>query len=80
MRVLFFGRLADAIGREVELDVPQSCSVADLRSTLAALFPQAADELARPSVRACIGDEIVPDRLIVEPGQTVEFLPTVSGG
>ena len=81
MKILFFGRLADSSGREVELDLPaEGCTVAELRRRLAGALPQAAGELTRPSIRACIDLEVAPETARVMPGQEVAFLPPLSGG
>ncbi len=71
MRILFFGRLADGFGREVEVDAPAGSSIAEVRALLA---------LNDPAVRACVGDSLVTDEFIVAPGEAVEFWPPVSGG
>lgn len=81
MKVSFFGRLGDRIGREVEVDLPaMKCSVAELRRHLAERYPAAADDLVAHSVRACVDETIVPDDHVIVPGQRVEFFPPLSGG
>lgn len=80
MRISFYGRLAEAIGREVELDTEQTCAVAEVRARLAELYPQAASDLASPRVRACVGDQMVPDSFVVAPGEAVDILAPLSGG
>ena len=81
MKISFFGRLGDRIGREVEVDLPASrCSVAELRRHLAERFPAAADDLASRTVRACVDEAIVPESYMIGTGQRVEFFPPVSGG
>lgn len=79
MKIHFYGRLADSIGRDIEVELPESISVADLRQRLAIEHPRAANVLGH-RVRACVGDAIVPDSHIVLPGDSVEFFPPVSGG
>lgn len=80
MRILFYGKLADALGRQMEVDVPGSCSVHELRDHVAELRPPAASALRDKRVRACIGDSIVLDSHVVGPADEVEFIPPVSGG
>lgn len=80
MRILFYGKLADALGRQMEVDVPGSCSVDELRDHVAELRPAAASALRDKRVRACIGDSIVLDSHVVGPADEVEFIPPVSGG
>jgi molybdopterin converting factor small subunit len=81
MKVIFFGKLAEQVDRSVTIDVPaQASSVGDLRTLLAERFPHASGELLKPSLRACIGDELVDDAHPLGAADTVEFFPPVSGG
>lgn len=81
MRILLFGKLAERVGREVELEVaPDGCTIADLRRALAAARPEIADALAQPSTRACIDQQMVDDDASVGRGQEVAFVPPLSGG
>ena len=77
MKILFFGRLGETIGREIEFDLPsEGCTVAELRARLA----EAHGALEAATVRACIDREIVPETARVLPGHEVAFLPPLSGG
>jgi molybdopterin converting factor small subunit len=78
VKVLFYGPLADSIGRDVELDAGTGCSVRELREKLGSSHPAAAGVLARS--RAIIGGVLAPDELLLAHGDAVEFLPPVSGG
>lgn len=80
MRLLFYGRLADAIGPELELEAPVGSSVAELRDRLATDYPHAEDVLRGKRTRACVGDTLVPDDYRLASGETLEFLPPLSGG
>lgn len=80
MKLLFYGRLAEAIGRELEVSAPPGCSVAELRDRIAADYPQAENVLRSKRARTCVGDRLVTDDYGLEPGDTLEFLPPVSGG
>ena len=80
MRISFYGRLAEAIGREVELDTAEACAVGEVRARLAERFPHAASDLVSPRVRACVGDRMVPDSFVVVPGDAVDILAPLSGG
>jgi molybdopterin converting factor small subunit len=80
VKVLSYGKLADLLGREASVEVPPPCTVANLRATLAEQFPQAAMILSDRRVRACIGDDIVPDGHVLGDIQPVELLAPVSGG
>jgi molybdopterin synthase sulfur carrier subunit len=80
VKILLFGALGEEIGREVEGELPpEGCSVADLRRLLVDRNPSCAP-LARPSVRACVDQAIVPEDFVVRPGQEVAFVPPLSGG
>ena len=81
MDILFFGKLGDTIGRTVIVEAPPGgCTVAELRDLLASLYPQAAADLASPSLRACVEDRIVDEGFRVGTDGTVEFFPPLSGG
>lgn len=79
MKIRFYGRLADSLGRELELEVPGGCSVIELRRLLSDEFPDAADVFQR-QVRACVGDTMVADTHVLRASDQVEFFPPVSGG
>lgn len=80
-KVLFFGRLGDRFGRELEVDLPEAgCTVAELRTLLCGQRPSAEDVLLQPCVKACVNEVIVPDSVLVRPGQEVAFMPPLSGG
>jgi molybdopterin converting factor small subunit len=81
MKIFFFGRLAESLGREVDLDVPDAgCTIAELRTRLAGAMPAAADQLSSATVRACIDQVMVTDDARVLPGHEVAFVPPLSGG
>ena len=81
MKILFFGRLGDQLGRELEIEPPQSgCTVAELRQILCARGDAFRDTLGHPSVRGCVDQVIVPEDTPVRPDQEVAFIPPLSGG
>lgn len=80
MKILFFGRLADMLGSELEVDVPPDSSVGQLRDLLIQRYPDAAPVLLNRRAKACVGDALVHDHAIVGTAEVVEFLPPVSGG
>jgi molybdopterin converting factor small subunit len=81
MKIHFFGKIGERIGRTVELDVPPTVArVAELRAFLATVYPQAAADLASGASRACVGDTVVGEDQRIAPGDTVEFFPPLSGG
>ena len=79
MKIHFYGRLAESLGRDIEIVLSDHCSIADLRERLAVEYPQAANALGHRA-RALVGDIVVADSHIVRPGDSVEFFPPVSGG
>lgn len=78
LKVQFYGRLAEAIGSE--LDISGSCSVAALRESLSRDHPAAEATLRSSRSRVCVGDTFVADDFVIAPEAIVEFLPPVSGG
>lgn len=77
MKILFFGRLGETIGREIEVDLPAGgCTVAALRERLA----KDHRGLAAANVRACIDRAVVAETARILPGQEVAFVPPLSGG
>lgn len=80
MRILFYGRLAESIGPEVELDVGAPSSVHVIRERLASDHPSAADSLRSVRALSCVDGVLVRDDHVVAPNQRLEFLPPVSGG
>lgn len=81
IRILFFGCLADRLGRGTEFDLPPAgCSVAELRRALVEGDAEAAGALSARLVRACVDQVVVADSFRVLPGHEVAFIPPVSGG
>jgi molybdopterin converting factor small subunit len=80
VKVLFYGRLAETIGPELEIETPPGCSVAQLRERLIAAHPEAEQPLRNRRARACIGDAVVHEDHVLEAADRIEFLPPVSGG
>ena len=79
LRILFFGRVADVMGRTRTIDLPETgYTVGELRRRLAAAA--GADILLQPGVRAAIDKQVVGDDAIVRPGAEVAFFSLFSGG
>ena len=75
MRVLFFGRVADQLGRERQVELPATgCTIAELRRLIAA------EVLGRPGIRASIDRQLVGEDAFVSPGAEVAFFSVFSGG
>jgi molybdopterin converting factor small subunit len=80
MKITLYGRLADAVAPEVDLQASAGSSVGEVRRLLAAEHPAAAATLASTRSVACIGGSVVRDDHVISEGDLVEFLPPVSGG
>ena len=80
MKLLFYGRLADLLGRERHVDAASSSTIGQLRDRLITEHEHAKDELNGRRVRICVADALVGDDHVVHSDDTVEFLPPVSGG
>ena len=80
MKVTLYGRLAEAIGPEVDLQPSPGASVGEVRRLLAAEHPAAAATLASRRSVACVRGSVVRDDHVIVEGDLVEFLPPVSGG
>jgi molybdopterin converting factor small subunit len=80
VKVAFYGRLAEAVGPEVEIEALPGCSVAELRNMVIAEHPETEDALRNKRARACVGDTLVHDSYALSASDRVEFLPPVSGG
>lgn len=80
MKVGFYGRLADLIGHELEIDVPPGCSIEQLRGKVVANRPDIEDAMLNKRVRACVNGALVDDKYEVRATDRLEFLAPVSGG
>lgn len=79
MRVLLFGRLADAAGwRERQADGP--ASVEAMRAALAAEDPVLAVALLAPTVKAVLNRTLLHGDAPLAPGDELAFIPPVGGG
>lgn len=80
MKILFYGRLADAVGPEVDIDAPAGWSIAQVRDLLSVAHPESASTLSGRRALACVGGSFVPDDYVIGERDCIEFLPPVSGG
>jgi MoaE-MoaD fusion protein len=79
VRVLFFGRLKDIVGRaEEQAEVSEGARVEDLFERYGRSFPELAK--FRASVVASVNQEFAEWRAPLASGDEVAFLPPVSGG
>lgn len=80
MKLRFYGRLGELLGREVDVDLASDAkTVGDLRRLLADRNSAASEDLQNRT-RACVTDVIVPDTHPLIGDETVEFFPPLSGG
>src|ERR1700720_243624 len=79
VRVLFFGRLKDIVGKSEEsAELSEGARVEDLFARYGRSFPELAR--FRASVVASVNQEFAEWRAPLAPGDEVAFLPPVSGG
>jgi MoaE-MoaD fusion protein len=79
VRVLFFGRLKDIVGKSVEdAELSEGARVEDLFARYGRSFPELAR--FRSSVAASVNQEFAEWRAPLSSGDEVAFLPPVSGG
>src|ERR1700692_470357 len=79
VRVLFFGRLKDIVGRAEELaELSEGARVEDLFERYGKSFPELAK--FRASIAASVNQEFAEWRAPLAAGDEVAFLPPVSGG
>ena len=77
MKLRFFGRLRDAIGGELEIDVPGEVADSEqLRAWLGRQYPA----LLNPSVKIALDDQVLVAPAVIAGARQVAFLPPVSGG
>jgi molybdopterin converting factor small subunit len=77
--VQLFARARDLAGSgRVEIDLPASASVADLRQSLVERFPQVSP--LAPKLLVAVGTDYADDATILKPDVEVACFPPVSGG
>jgi molybdopterin converting factor subunit 1 len=79
VRLLFFATLKDIVGaRQMQLDVPDGLTVADVLSHLERSYPRIKDY--RPVVLTAINEEYVDQATHLSNGDELAIFPPVSGG
>jgi molybdopterin converting factor small subunit len=79
VRIRLFAVARQLAGTElVALDVPDECTIGDVRRLLAAKIPSLGPVL--PHVLFAIGSDYVNDDTLVSPDAEVACIPPVSGG
>ena len=80
MRVLFFGRLQDAVGKS-QLDLEGGFStIEELRAELSRITPELAVALQHPSIRVAVDRAIIVGEADLSRAAEVAFMPPLSGG
>lgn len=75
--VLFFAGQRDQVGQpQLTLDVGEGSSVADLITALQSRLPH----IRMDGVRVAVDESFVPTSHVLSAGETVAFIPPVSGG
>lgn len=81
LNVELCGRLADACGRVVNIELPQNeVAVRDLFAALGKAYPPLGQAIASGRVRACVNEALVTPETVVRLGDEVALFPPVSGG
>jgi molybdopterin converting factor small subunit len=78
VKVLLYGPLADALGRYLEFQAADDCSIGQLRDHLGRMHPNAARSIDRS--RAIIANVVVGESHRIAATDEIELLPPVSGG
>ena len=77
--VLYFAHLAERTGtREERIDVPAESTASSVRKFVSMLHPKLGESLS--ACRVAVDEEFAADDTPVHDGQTVAFIPPVSGG
>lgn len=77
--MLVFAGVREAVGqREIELELAEGATVADLRHELVQLYPQLAG--IAPSLSVAVNQEYCADETQLAAGDEVAIIPPVSGG
>jgi len=76
VRVLLFASWSDALGAELDLDLPAGAKVADLLSALTARV--SGKSLPRPMV--ALNQRYARPDAVIAPGDEVAIIPPVAGG
>ncbi len=79
LRIKLFAIARQRLGRdEVDVKLPDSATIADLRRALVEQFPALADVL--PHIRVAVNSSYANDATVIPAGAEVALIPPVSGG
>lgn len=80
-RLLFFGALGDAMGRQRNVDISADTrTVGMLIARLSAGDPVAAATFARTRIKVAVNEAIVSEDCAISNDDEIAFLPPFSGG
>ncbi len=82
IQLLYFARLREALGSDGEsLDWQEPGTVAELKQKLAMRGSVWQEQFTgNASLRAAVNQVLVPETMLVQPGDEVAFFPPVTGG
>ena len=81
IRVRYFAGLREALGAEERVEVPEGCSVAEVRALLAARDAAHAAALAPGrALRSALDQQLCDGSAVVGEGAELAFFPPVTGG
>ena len=79
LKILLFGRVSDALGRQLEAAIPEDgCTVGELRRLICE--QTGSEALLQKGVRASLDKQVASDDAVVRPGAEVAFFSVFSGG
>jgi molybdopterin converting factor subunit 1 len=79
MKLLLFARAKDLIGTDrIDIELPESATIGELRRHLVSLYPNLAGLLEKSAF--AVNDELAEDEARIPIGAEIALLPPVSGG
>ncbi|WP_107838699.1 molybdopterin converting factor subunit 1 [Metasolibacillus meyeri] len=76
MEILLFAHLQETIGQsQLTIDMPQ-CTVGELKQWMASNYPN----ISLQQVMVAVNEEFAIDTTVIQPQDTVAFIPPISGG
>lgn len=79
IKLLCFAHIAERVGaRELEVEAPDNCTASVLMALLDAEYPKLQGALS--ACRVAVDEEFTQTEVVLSEGQTVVFIPPVSGG
>ncbi|QBK26866.1 molybdopterin converting factor subunit 1 [Ureibacillus thermophilus] len=76
IKVLLFAHLQEAVGQSKVMVELEGCTVQDVKKWMEKEYPQ----LSLEQMMAAVNEEFVTDDAFVKDGDTLAFIPPISGG